>query len=93
VVSVTRSTTPPAEGEPPRVAFVIGRKVGSAVQRNQIRRRLRSILQTASAAGRLPGGAYLVRVQPGAHTATYTELEADMATSLSNLMAMGGGGR
>src|SRR5207245_774623 len=31
--------------EPPRVAYAIGRKVGGAVKRNRLRRRLRAIVQ------------------------------------------------
>src|SRR5216683_8128406 len=31
--------------EPPRVAYAIGRKVGSAVERNRLRRRLRAIVR------------------------------------------------
>ena len=47
---------------PPRIAFATPRKVGTAVIRNRVRRRLRAILAGTS----LEPGLYLVRVSPGA---------------------------
>jgi ribonuclease P protein component len=55
---------------PPRVAFAIGRKAGTAVVRNRIRRRLRAILRSPA----LPAGAWLVGAFPGAGTASYADL-------------------
>ncbi|MFO1097031.1 MAG: ribonuclease P protein component [Xanthobacteraceae bacterium] len=40
---------------PPRVGFTVSRKVGNAVERNRVRRRLREIVRL-SAAGRLYSG-------------------------------------
>ncbi len=54
----------PGSGDPPRVAYAVGRKVGPAVVRNRVRRRLRH----AVADHRhllVPGGAYLVIARPG----------------------------
>jgi ribonuclease P protein component len=48
--------------EPPRVAFAIGRKVGNAVERNRIRRQLRTILREL--ATQLRPGMYLIGVAP-----------------------------
>src|SRR5579884_1302647 len=45
VAPVTVSFLPGVDGEPPRVAYAIGRKVGNAVTRNRIRRQLRAIVQ------------------------------------------------
>jgi ribonuclease P protein component len=44
--------------DPPRVAYAIGRRVGNAVTRNRIRRRLRAAID-GHASELLPGGAYL----------------------------------
>jgi ribonuclease P protein component len=43
---------------PPRVAFAVSRRVGGAVERNRIRRRLRTAVAAAEA--QLEPGAYLV---------------------------------
>ena len=49
--------------EPPRVAYAVGRRVGGAVARNRVRRRLRAA--TRAHAGELePGRAYLVGARP-----------------------------
>lgn len=48
----------PDDVVPPRVAFAIGRRVGTAVVRNRIRRRVRAALW--SIADELPPGWYLV---------------------------------
>jgi ribonuclease P protein component len=50
--------------EPPRVAFAVGRRVGGAVTRNRLRRRLRVLLRDPSLG--LHPGAYLVSAAPGA---------------------------
>lgn len=57
------------DGNPPRVAFAIGRRTGSAVARNRLRRRLRSMLEELDP----PSGAYLIGAGPeavGMHSAT-----------------------
>jgi ribonuclease P protein component len=60
----------PDESAPPRVAYAIGRRVGPAVRRNRLRRRLRA---QAMGLG-LPSGAFLISVRPTAATLTYAEL-------------------
>ncbi len=58
--------------DPPRVAFAIPRKVGTAVTRNRVRRRLRAVLRSHA----LDPGLYLVRVSPGAGQLTSAQLRA-----------------
>jgi ribonuclease P protein component len=58
---------------PPRVAFALGRNVGSAVQRNRARRRLRSAI--AGNALRVAPGAYLFGGGPDVVTVSYEVLE------------------
>ncbi|HVM52363.1 MAG TPA: ribonuclease P protein component [Acidimicrobiales bacterium] len=48
--------------EPPRVAYALGRPVGSAVTRNRLRRRLRAVVADTP----LAPGTYLVSAGPGA---------------------------
>ncbi len=54
----------------PQVAFAIGRPVGSAVARNRVRRRLRSLLAEAD----LPNGLYLVGATPAVAGVPFTSL-------------------
>jgi ribonuclease P protein component len=68
-------------GEPPRVAYAIGSRVGGAVVRNRVRRRLREATR-AHAEVLEPGHAYLVSATPTAARASY----ADLATSLHGVL-------
>ncbi len=65
---------------PPRVAFAIGRPVGSAVVRNRLRRRLRELLRAATHTdpALLVCGELLVGAQPGAAVRTFEELGAEV---------------
>ena len=90
-VTVTHLAPPGPNDDPPRVAFAIGRRVGPAVVRNRVRRRLRSILRgLADDPAQLPRGAYLVSVQPKAVTSTYAQLEQDVRRSLAKIVSSGG---
>ncbi|MGH9156145.1 MAG: ribonuclease P protein component [Acidimicrobiales bacterium] len=59
-------------GDASQVAYAIGRRVGGAVQRNRLRRRLRAIV--AELAPDLPAGTYLVSAGPAATTTSSGEL-------------------
>ena len=87
VLAITFAPDPPDRGDPPRVAFAIPRRVGPAVVRNRIRRRIRSALRTLmdTSPTSVPLGAYLISVRPGAHTSTYEELSIDVQQALSKL--------
>lgn len=64
----------------PHVAYAIGRRVGGAVVRNRLRRRMRSIVTEWSSS--LPAGAYLVSTGPGATRLPFNELRLAMARAL-----------
>jgi ribonuclease P protein component len=66
------------------VAFAIPRRVGSAVVRNKVRRRLRAIFSDGGP-DRVPDGAYLVAVRPGAGELSYRELSEHVHRSLSEI--------
>jgi ribonuclease P protein component len=69
--------------EPPRVAYTIGRRVGSAVVRNRVRRRLRMlVLETAS---RLRPGSYLIGVGPDAAFLSYDDLRTLLVKLLTSI--------
>jgi ribonuclease P protein component len=77
-----RVTWVPEDGaSPPRAAFAVGRRVGSAVARNRVRRQLRAVL--AELAPELAPGTYLVayRGAPGVPFATLRENVARAAAS------------
>jgi len=64
----------PDEGDGAGVAMAVGRRVGSAVHRNRIRRRIRAILAELDSADPLPNGWYLVIAQPAARGCSSAEL-------------------
>lgn len=78
VVGVTY--LPAAEG-PPRLAYGVGRKVGSSVVRNRVRRRLRAAARELAGAPGLAPGAYLVTVAPRAAESPYDALRRDLAAA------------
>jgi len=78
VVFVPQSTWSRCE-----VAYAINRKLGNAVTRNRLRRRLRSIL--AGLAPSLPVGAYLIRTGPGASHLAFDELKVAMSQALDQV--------
>ena len=48
------------DGGPVRVGFTVSRKVGNAVERNRVRRRLREIVRRTKSVGMQPGHDYVV---------------------------------
>ncbi len=63
----------------PEVAFAVGRKVGTAVVRNRVRRRLRAAFAELAP----PPGRYLLSVAPDAAEASYATLRDDLAAALA----------
>ena len=72
---------------PARVAYAVGRRAGSAVERNRIRRRLRAVV-TACATEFTEGGAYLFE----ADRAVLTTAFADLCTAVSTAVHDASGG-
>ncbi len=68
---------------PPEVAYAIGRRVGNAVIRNRVRRRLRTAVARQRGLLR-PGHAYLVGVSPAAAGASFRELEERLRECLES---------
>jgi ribonuclease P protein component len=82
---------PPRDAtEPPRVAYAVSRRQGSAVARNRARRRLRAAFVELARDGRVPRGAYLASLRGAASEPTSSQLKGDVATCLSKL-DLGGG--
>jgi ribonuclease P protein component len=67
---------------PPRVAYAVGKRVGPAVVRNRVRRRMRAATR-AHRDALAPGGVYLFGAAPAAATAAYAEIDTAMAQLLA----------
>jgi ribonuclease P protein component len=67
---------------PPRVAYAVGKRVGPAVVRNRVRRRLRAATQ-GHRAELQPGGTYLFGAGPAAACAPFAEIDAAMGALLA----------
>jgi len=72
------------------VAYAVGRKVGNAVERNRLRRRMRAIV--AERAADLSTGAYLVRSGPGGPALEFHELKVAMSRALEKATSGASGG-
>lgn len=74
----------PAAAPAARVGFVVSKAVGNAVVRNRVQRRLRHAVRERLAV--LPSGSLLVvRAQPAAALASYTELAGDLERCLQRV--------
>jgi ribonuclease P protein component len=67
--------------DPPRVAYAIGRRFGTAVERNRARRRLRAAIALDSAL-LLPGVAYLLSAERAVMTIPFPTLREHVARLL-----------
>jgi len=80
----------PGNDEAARVGFAVGRKVGSAVVRNRVRRRLRHLVRGYLPV--LPGGSLLVlRAHPRAATARQADIAAELDLVIGALLRRQGG--
>ncbi|MHB8681743.1 MAG: ribonuclease P protein component [Acidimicrobiales bacterium] len=78
--AVTVTYAPVGEAPVPRVAYAVGKRVGNAVIRNRVRRRLRAAAETVE----LTPGAYLVAAGPGATGAAWDDLKRDVADAMTS---------
>ena len=70
---------------PPRVAYAVGRRVGGAVVRNRLRRRLRHLVHDLAPS--LPSGAYLIAAAPAATTLESDELRRALEAAVHEVIA------
>lgn len=71
------------------VAFAIGKRTGTAVVRNRIRRRLRAALGELAAAGAVPSGAALVSGRAELATVPFATVRSDLRRALQRAAVAG----
>lgn len=86
---------PEGEGDPeaPRVGFTVSKKIGNAVVRNRVRRRLRAAVSALDPAQMRSGYDYVVIARTGAADRTYKDLKAELEQALQRVHQPGGRGR
>lgn len=67
-----------------RVAYAVSKKVGTAVVRTRVRRRLRPVMDQLDAAGHLAPGGYLVGVRPDVVGLPGAELRRHLARAVAS---------
>jgi ribonuclease P protein component len=76
-----------ADGGPVRVGFTVSRKVGSAVERNRVRRRLREIVRLSAAAWLRSGHDYVLIGRRAALSLPFERMSEDLEKALRRLRA------
>jgi ribonuclease P protein component len=70
---------------PVRVGFTVSRKVGSAVERNRVRRRLREIVRLSAATGLSAGHDYVLIGRRAALSLPFEQITEDFKRALRRL--------
>jgi len=68
--------------EPPRVGFTVSKKVGNAVQRNRVRRRLKEAVRVHAAGDMKPGNDYVIVGRTEALHAPWGQLVGELRRRL-----------
>jgi len=79
--------------EAPRVGFAVSKKIGNAVVRNRVRRRLRAALSALDPSQLRSGYDYVVIARTGAADRTYKDLKAELEQALQRVHQPGVRGR
>lgn len=83
---VTVYVRSPGSSSQSRFGFIVSKSIGNAVQRNLMRRRLKSVC--AGILGTVPSGVdFVIRLLPGAAQAPWANLEQEITGTLARGMA------
>jgi ribonuclease P protein component len=77
----------PADEAPPRFGFTVTKKLGGAVVRNRIRRRLKACVTVAMSDAARRGWDYVVIARAAAEGRLFVDLASDMRTALARVAA------
>jgi ribonuclease P protein component len=67
------------DGGVPRVGFTVTKKVGNAVVRNRVRRRLKEAVRTGAAVGMAAGHDYVIVGRDDVLSAPFAQLQAELS--------------
>ena len=73
------------EGGPVRVGFTVSRKVGTAVERNRVRRRLKEIVRLSAATGLSGGHDYVLVGRRAALSLPFAQMTEDFKRAVRRL--------
>jgi ribonuclease P protein component len=76
-----------ADERPARVGFTVSRKVGTAVERNRVRRRLKEAVRRCASARMRPGHDYVIVGRRAALSVDFARLIGELEQSLIRLHA------
>jgi len=89
LMQMRRRGTDEKHGEASRFGFTVTKKVGGAVMRNRIRRRLKEIVRIDIGARAEPGHDYVLIARASAEKANFAELISDLARALEKIHQIG----
>jgi ribonuclease P protein component len=76
-----------ADPQPPRFGFTVTKKLGNAVLRNRIRRRLKEALRRGAALSGRPDHDYVILAQPAALTEDFAALQLQISQAITDIHA------
>ena len=75
------------DSAPSRVGFTVSKKVGNAVERNRVRRRLKDVVRLALRAGLPRGHDYVLVGRRAALSVSFDRLNSDFSRAVARLRA------
>jgi ribonuclease P protein component len=76
---------PDGINEPARFGFTVSKRIGGAVVRNRVRRRLRALVATLAPGRTRHGWDYVLIARPGAVRRSYQDLRLDLEQALDRV--------